>query len=91
MKLNDFKKNMDNMFGDRHIHISHEDKIQLGIYQLDNGNRIKITKVSDEIAGDGSKNTIVWFYFTKGNKFNGGLILKTFIKYYINEYGAIKV
>jgi hypothetical protein len=63
-----------------------------GIYQLDNGNRIKITKISDLIAGDGSKNKIVSFYFTKGGK-NGsyGLILKTFIKYYIKEYGAVKV
>ena len=69
-----------------------KENLDKGIYQLTNGNRIKITKVSDEIDGDGVKDTIVWFYFTKGgNKFNGGLILKTFIKYYIKEYGAVKV
>lgn len=67
-------------------------ELELGIYQLDNGNRIKITKINELIAGNGDKDTIVWFYITKGNP-NGlcGLILKTFIKYYINEYGAIKV
>lgn len=83
MKLNNFKDVMDKCFGNRHIHISHEDKIELGIYQLENGNRIKITKIVDNI---------VWFYFTKGGQ-NGssGLEYETFIKYFINEYGAIKV
>jgi len=57
--------------------------MELGIYQLFNGNRIKITKVSDNM---------LWFYFTKGGT-NGsiGMEIKTFIKYYINEYKAIKV
>jgi hypothetical protein len=57
--------------------------MKLGIYELENGNRVKITKVSD---------TMLWFYFTKGGT-NGSIVMeiKTFIKYYINEYGAIKV